>query len=336
MAEDQVLTTPRLDPQTTATQASEQTGSQPSEDSVIEFKPTARYQDPDDPNSVIDGSLLKTRINRGKLADQFQSQRDKAVQELVREREQATALRQQLETLQKQVAAKEQEEATLATIRRMGIKPESQGTGDSESSWFTEQPEQPQLTQQQILQELGNLKQDLRGDMSEELQALVQRFNEQNLQDQQSKQRVQSFVTRARQADEAQLRADMPDLPDQDITRIMNFHEASRALEMKAQEAILAGDESTAEEAFLQAQANAAEARNLQARAIIRQQELAAEKELQEQTEMFAPGGSAFKELEEAKPTKFLTNKAESKKAQEEHLERAKQFEANRKRIFSR
>lgn len=180
------------------------------------------------------------------------------------------------------------------------------------------------------------MKQDLRGDLSKELQALVERFNEQNLQDQQSRQRVQSFVTRARQADEAQLRADMPDLPDQDITTIMNFHEASRALEMKAQEAILAGDEPTAEEAFLQAQANAAEARNLQARAMIRQQQLAAEKELQQQTEMYAPGGPAWQELEEKKPAKFLTNKEKSKQAQAEHLERAKQFERNFKRMSSR
>jgi len=333
MREGQVFQRPTVDPQTAASGGQEQTDSQPTGEGVIKFSPTAKYEDPDKPGEVIDGNLLKTRINQGYLVSDIQSQRDKAVARAQQLAQEVAKRDQQLADLQKQIAAKEQEEVTISTLKRLGIKPESQDTGNSESSWFTEQ-EQPQLTQQQILQELGNIKQELRGDMSKEVQDIINRHNQENLINQQSQQRVSSFVSRTRQADEAQLRADLPDLPDSEITQIATLSEVARALEMKAQEAARDGDLGTAEEAYIQAQARAVEARNLQAQAMLKQQELAAQKEIEQQTEMFAPGGSVFKEIEESKESVSF-NKAERKKAQEEHLAKVRELEKQMRRLRS-
>lgn len=333
MREEQVLTETTVDPQSAASGGQEQTDSQPTEESVIKFNPTAKYEDPDKPGEVIDGNLLKTRINQGYLVSKIQSQRDTAIARAQQLAQEIAKRDQQVADLQKQIAAKEQEETTLNTLRKLKIPAESQDTGDGASSWFTDE-EKPQLTQQQILQELGNIKQELRGDMSKEVQDIINRHNQENLINQQSQQRVNSFVNRTRQADEAQLRADLPDLPDAEIGQIATLSEVARALEMKAQEAARDGDMDTAEEAYIQAQARSVEARNLQAKAMLRQQELAAQKEIEQQTEMFAPGGSVFKEVEE-KNQKRTLNKAEAKKLAEEHLAAAKEFENQRRRLFA-
>ena len=333
MREEQVLQKTTVDPQAAASGGQKQTDSQPTEEGVIKFNPTAKYEDPDKPGEVIDGNLLKTRINQGYLVSKIQSQRDNALTRAQQLAQEVAKRDQQLADLQKQIAAKEQEETTLNTLKKLRIPAEPQDTNPGASSWFTEE-EQPQLTQQQVLQELGNIKQELRGDMSKEVQNIINRHNQENLINQQSQQRVNSFVSRTRQADEAQLRADLPDLPPAEITQIATLSEVARALEMKAQEAAREGDMDTAEEAYIQAQARSVEARNLQAKAMLKQQELAAQKEIDQQTEMYAPGGSVFKELEE-KSKKRTLNKAESKKLAQQHYAAAKEYEKQLRRLRS-
>jgi len=334
MREEQVLQKTTVDPLSAASGGQEQTDSQPTEEpSVIKFNPTAKFQDPDNPEQVIEGNILKTRLNMGKLASKFQSERDTALTRAQQLAQEIAKRDQQVADLQKQIAAKEQEETTLNTLRKLRIPAESQDTNPGASSWFTDE-EQPQLTQQQILQELGNIKQELKGDMSKEVQDIINRHNQENMINQQSQQRVSSFVSRTRQADEAQLRADLPDLPDTEITQIATLSEVARALEMKAQESARDGDMDTAEEAYIQAQARSVEARNLQAKAILKQQDLAAQKEIEQQTEMFAPGGTVFRELEE-KNQKRSFNKADAKKLAQEHIADAKEYEKQRRRLLA-
>jgi len=333
MREEQVLQRPTVDPQAAASGGQEQTDSQPTEEGVIKFNPTAKFQDPDNPEQVIEGNILKTRLNMGKLASKFQSERDTALTRAQQLAQEIAKRDQQVADLQKQIAAKQQEETTLNTLKRLGIKPESQDAGNGGSDWLTGD-EQPQLTQQQILQELGSIENRLSQKAQEEVAKTLERLDYERTINQQSQQRVNSYVNRARQANEAQLRSELPDIPDQDISQIVLLNQAARALEMRAMEAVKEGDEDTAEEAYLKAEGNAAEAARLRAQATLRQQDLAAQKEIEQQTEMFAPGGTVFRELEE-KNQKRSFNKADAKKLAQEHIADAKEYEKQRRRLLA-
>lgn len=339
MRQDQVLNQPAVDPESQGAQASEegqQTGSQTGEPTVYQFDLAARYQDPDNPDEVIDGNTLKTRLNLGRLASAAQSDRDKARTQLQQAVQQMQQLQEQNAQLQKQIQEREQEEATIATLKRLGYKPESEDTLQGASDWPTEESP-PQLTQEQVLQQMQNLEQGIATRATEEVWGRVgELLNNERLQ-QQSNENVQSYIQRARRADEAGLRATMPDVPDQAISQIGDLTEAAMAafaVGVKASENPKPEEQKIAEEAYIQSSARFAEARNLQAKAMRDQERLAADKVLQEQTEMFAPGGKAYEELQDMNQKRTL-NKDEAKKLKAQFMERARQFERDRARIMS-
>lgn len=310
-----------------------QTVSQPPEETIYKFDPKAKYQDPDDPSRVIDGNLLKTRINLGTLASKFQSDRDNA-KALAQELQQALAQRdKQLAELQRQMAAKQQEETTVAMLERLGIKPGQQDTGDSGSSFFgDDEPAQPQLTQKQVIQEIKGLENRLAQKSEDDVKAIIDRYNRETLLSQQSSQRIADFVNRARQANESQLRTALPDVPEQDIAQVVNLTEAARALDMVAVEAARNNDLDKANEAYAQSYGRITEAIKLQTDLYAKQQSIAADKERQQETEMFAPGSKLWQDLEKREVS---YNKEKSKKAAEDHIKKAKEVEKNFQRARS-
>lgn len=307
-----------------------QTDPQPTEEPVvIKYDPKAIYQDPDNPGKTIDGNTLKTRTNLGNLASKFQSERDTAIARAKQLAEQVAERDQRLAALAKQAAAQGQEANTLATLKRLGIKPESQDTPAGGSDWSAGE-EQPQLTQQQVLQELAGIEQRLTQKTVDEVKSTIEKYNQDNLLNQQSQENINRFVARARQADEAQLRSDLPDLPDADIGEIAKLTAAASGLNIAAALAAKEGDDSTADEAYIQAQARAAESRNLQVEAQKKQTIASAEKQREQETEMFGRGSAAFKEIEEMKPT---YNKKEAERRRKKKIADAKEIEKTQKRL---
>lgn len=329
MAEEKVPTGLAGDEQTAPPEQPGQTGSQ-TED-VIKFDLKAKYQDPDDPNRVIDGSVLKTRINLGALASKAQSERDRAKAQLEQYAQNLQQLQQQNAELQKQIAARQQEEATIATLKKLGVKPESQDIGNANgaSDWYTD-GEQPQPTQQQLQEGLRELELRLGKTLAVDEDSVADRILQKLALSQQSSERIQDFVNRAKDADVAQLQTSFPDVSAAKITDIADLTQAAAALDMEAVKAVDAKDFDRANEFYTKARAAQAEARNLQTELWKEQQDKNAEREREQQTELFAPGSQIWREIEEI-PQSF--NKEKSKKAAKEHLDKIKELERTRNRF---
>lgn len=331
MRQEQVPATTTVDPQAGASEAGKQTDSQ-TEDTVYKFDLRAKYQDPDDPAKVIDGNALKTRLNLGSLARSAQSERDKARAQLQQTQQQMQQLQQQNALLQKQMAQREQEQTTLETLRKLGIKPESQDSGNAGSSWFTDEA-QP-LTQEQVLQQLAGIEQRTTEKVSEGLRSeLAQIINESKLEEQ-SRQNTNAYISRVRQASEAGYRSAMPDMPERDISNMGQLMEEATASLIIGGKASEMRDDETANEAYVQAAARLDELAKLMTQGSLKQKELDEQKMVREQTEMFSPGGKAHQELQEMKSERTF-NKQKSKKLRDDFLEKSRKFERDIRRIKS-
>jgi len=307
-------------------------GSTDGDDGGLKFDAKAQYQNPLNPEETISGETLQQIVNRGKLFDKAQSERDAA-------RTEAERLTAQYEEMQ---TGKEKAEAELEKIQSdtrimEAMKQFSKPTeGGKETAWYEQEAQEESLDAQEAFRRLEAANEARMAKLEEQMLATNAQRIDEHLSNLEKQQDVERFVgdnlASARRVATDKIAAEMPDIPPADIEQILDKQTLATLKDDKGTAALRSGDTQTWQALHFEAEelrtASISELADLR----IKQGQITAQKVQEQQIEALSQGTVP----EEVSVLKRTNNKAEAKKNSALRIAAARKAVAARERFNSR
>lgn len=304
---------------------SQVSGKQEQTPEVGQIQPEKFYLlEPNNPESRITGSQLITLINQGQLAKKFQSLYDQTKQELDREKNMRTQYESELQKI------KEEERLNSLLDKRLPRRQQATSANQNTQQGFEDifnfgdEDRQEQQQQQQPQNfDMGEIVRVIVDEVSKPVQEQLdqlRQITQQAMQDrseQQKQAQLREIVQGGFENDEIQLKAELPDIPDQAVRDILTLKrqaasslaQAQRLAESDDQEDLIA-----ARNHFSQYQQLDREATNKLAESRIQQNKAQQQKEYQQMLETGSFEGAPNIQEEELDKMELNPKKAEEKK----------------------